>query len=97
LSQTVSARPSRDIGWGSKAQPSPWPRALADAAGAVIPPKADHKREIPCDFAMCRRRRLVENFFCNLRRFRRIATRHDKTDQNFSATIRLAAAAIALK
>jgi transposase len=39
----------------------------------------------------------VSNFFCNLKQFRRIATRYDKTDQSFSAMICLAAAAIALK
>ena len=64
---------------------------------AVIPPKADRKSEIPCDFAMYRWRHLIENFFCNLKQFRRIATRYDKTDQSFSAMINLAAAAIALK
>jgi hypothetical protein len=42
---------------------------------AVIPPKADRKREIPGDFATRRWRRLIDNFFCNLKQFRRVATR----------------------
>ena len=42
---------------------------------AVIPPKADRVRSIPCDFAMYKWRHLVENFFCDLKQFRRIATR----------------------
>jgi transposase len=46
---------------------------------------------------MYRWRHLIENFFCNLKQFRRIATRYDKTDQSSSAMINLAAAAIALK
>ena len=46
---------------------------------------------------MYRWRHLVENFFCNLKQFRRIATRYDKTDTSFTAMIHLAAAFLALK
>ena len=46
---------------------------------------------------MYRWRHLVENFFCDLKQFRRIATRYDKTDQSFSAMIHLAASFMALK
>ena len=35
---------------------------------------------------------LVENFFCNLKDFRRIAMRSDKTDTSFSAMIHACAA-----
>ncbi len=66
-------------------------------AQAVIPPKADRKAPIPCDFAMYRWRHLVENFFCDLKQNRRIATRYDKTDQSFAAFINLAATRIALR
>ena len=70
-----------------------------DALGAtaVIPPKANRAKPIACDFAMYRWRHLVENFFCDLKQFRRIATRYDKTDQSFSAMIYLAASLMALK
>ena len=37
-------------------------------------------------------RHLVENFFCKIREFRRIATRYDKTDTSFSAMINLVGA-----
>jgi transposase len=37
-------------------------------------------------------RHLIENFFCKLKEFKRIAMRSDKTDQSFSAMIYLAAA-----
>jgi len=40
-------------------------------------------------------RHLVENFFCNLKAFRRIAMRYDKTDESFTAMIHLAGAALA--
>ena len=42
-------------------------------------------------------RHLVENFFCNLKQYRRIATRYDKTDQSFAAMINLAGVVMALK
>jgi transposase len=69
----------------------------ARGATAVIPPKANRARTIACDFAMYRWRHLIENFFCDLKQFRRIATRYDKTDQSFSAMIYLAASLMALK
>ena len=76
-----------------------WLRAELNARGAtaVIPPKANRAGKIVCDFAMYRWRHLVENFFCRLKEFRRIATRYDKTDDSFRAMIHLAAAAIALR
>jgi transposase len=64
---------------------------------AVIPPKAGRKDDIRCDFVMYRWRHLVENFFCNLKQFRRIATRYDKTDKSFSAMIYLASTVLALR
>ncbi len=39
-------------------------------------------------------RHLIENFFGNLKEFKRIAMRADKTDQSFAAMIYLAAAVI---
>jgi transposase len=57
---------------------------------AVIPPKANRAAGIPCDFEMYKWRHLVENFFCKIKQFRRIATRYDKTDTSFAAIIHLA-------
>ena len=76
-----------------------WIRADLDDRGAlaVIPPKADRARPIACDFAMYRWRHLVENFFCNIKEFRRIATRYDKTDTSFAAAIHLVGSFLALK
>ena len=76
-----------------------WTRAELDSRGAmaVIPPKADRVRSIPCDFAMYEWRHLVENFFCDLKQFRRIATRYEKTDTSFAAMIHLAGCRLALK
>lgn len=46
---------------------------------------------------MYRWRHLIENFFCDLKQFRRVAARYDKTDQSFEARIYLAASFMALK
>jgi transposase len=75
-----------------------WLRAELNERGAVavIPPKANRKQPIACDFHNYRWRHLVENLFCKLKAFRRIATRYDETDQSFSPMIYLVGAAIAL-
>lgn len=84
---------------GDKAFDIDWIRAEMNNRGAlaVIPPKANRKPPILCDLAMYRWRHLVENFFCNLKEFRRIATRYDKTDTSFGAMIHLASSYLALK
>ena len=54
------------------------------------------RRAIPLqiDAEMYKWRHLIENFFCKLKEFKRIAMRADKTDQSFKALIYLAAAVI---
>ena len=42
-------------------------------------------------------RHLVENFFCKIKEFRRIATRYDKTDTSFSAMIHLVGSVLATR
>lgn len=49
---------------------------------------------LPLDREIYKWRHLIENFFCKLRRFKRIAMRADKTDHRFKAMIHLAAAII---
>ena len=82
---------------GDKAFDVDWLRAELDARGAaaVIPPKAGRKALIARDRAMYRWRHLIENCFAKLKEFRAVATRYDKTDDSFRATINLAAAIIA--
>ncbi len=84
---------------GDKAFDNDWLRAELDQRGAlaVIPPKADRARRIPCDFDMYRWRHLVENFFCHLKAFRRLATRYEKTDSSFAAMIQLRSALLVLQ
>jgi transposase len=49
----------------------------------------------PIDEEMYKWRHLIENFFCKLKEFKRIAMRADKTDHSFTAMIHIAAAVIA--
>ena len=46
---------------------------------------------------MYRWRHLIENFFCKLKAFRRIATRYEKTDDSFAAMIHLVGAFFAIR
>ena len=73
-------------------------RVLQPLAGAgktaVIPPRANRLAPRDFDRELYKERHLIENFFCKLKQFRAIATRYDKTAQNFLAAIHLAAAII---
>ena len=73
-------------------------RALLASLGseAVAPPKANRKKAIDCDMEKYARRHLVENFFCRIKEFRRIATRYDQTESSYAAMIRMAAVRLAL-
>jgi transposase len=70
----------------------------ARSAGRQRPHPAEGR---PCPpyfgFDMYKWRHLVENFFCNLKQFRRIATRYEKTGESFAAMIHLAGTRFALK
>jgi transposase len=76
-----------------------WLRAELNHRGsiAVIPPKTNRKSALECDLEMYKRRHLIENFFCKLKEFRRIATRYEKTDESHSAMIHLVRAGIAVR
>jgi transposase len=82
---------------GDKAFDVDWLRTELDdrGAAAVIPPKANRKAQISFDRDIYRWRHLIENLFAKLKEFRAVATRYDKTDDSFRATIRLAAAIVA--
>ena len=82
---------------GDKAFDADWLRADLDDRGAVavIPPKTNRKAAIDFDRDTDRWRHLIENTFAKLKEFRAVATRYDKTDDSFRATIHLAAAVIA--
>ena len=67
-----------------------------DERGAkiVISQHPRRTKPLPLDAEMYKWRHLIENFFCKLKEFKRIAMRADKTDIAFAAIIHLAAAVI---
>ena len=67
----------------------------ARGAKAVISQHSRRIKPLTIDAEMYKWRHLIENFFCKLKEFKRIAMRSDKTDQSFAAMIHLAAAVIA--
>ncbi len=77
---------------GDKGYDSDALRATIRQQGArpVIPGKANRKRKIPLDKSRYRSRHLIENAFCRLKDFRRVATRYDKLARNFLSTVALA-------
>src|SRR5262245_47121486 len=63
-------------------------------AKIVIAQHPRRKSPLPIDAEVYKWRHLIENFFCKLKEFKRIAMRADKTDLSFAAIINLAAAVI---
>ena len=54
---------------------------------AVIPNKSNRKQPFSFDKKAYKERRRIENAFCRLKDFRRIATRYDRLARNFLASI----------
>ena len=69
----------------------------AKGAEAVIPPKKNRKvqREYDCD--RYKDRNLVERFFGKVKQYRRVATRYEKTAQNFLGFLHLVAIMVLLR
>jgi transposase len=63
----------------------------------VINSKPDRPRKLPVIRRLYRQRFLVEIFFHNLKRFRAIATRYEKTARNYLALVQLACARLWLE
>ena len=79
-----------------KAFDANWIIAELNERGAKVVISQHPRRSQPLaiDLEIYKWRHLVENFFCKLKEFKRIAMRCDKTDQSFSAMIYLATAVI---
>nr|WP_288410779.1 IS5 family transposase [uncultured Sphingomonas sp.] len=68
-------------------------RSLRDAGAVpVIPGRRNRKRTIRYDKDRYRGRHLIENAFCRLKDFRRVATRYDKLAANFLSGVAIATA-----
>ncbi|WP_323991348.1 IS5 family transposase [Nguyenibacter sp. L1] len=81
---------------GDKAFDANWIIEELDQRGAkvVISQRSQRKNPRAIDEEICKWRHLIENFFCKLKEFKRIAMRACKTDRSFEAMIYLAAGVI---
>ena len=81
---------------GDKAYDSvPLRQGLKDrGTNAVIPNKVNRKQPFGFDKNAYKQRHRIENAFCRLKDFRRIATRYDRLARNFLAPISLVAAIV---
>ncbi len=79
-----------------KAFDANWLIADLDERGAkvVISQMPQRKQPLDIDREVYKWRHLIENFFCKLKEFKRIAMRSDKLDTSFAAMIYLGAAVI---
>ena len=66
----------------------------ARGAEVVIEQHSRRSQPIKIDREVYKWRHLIENFFCSLKEFKRIAMRSDKLDQTYEAIIALAASVI---
>jgi transposase len=64
------------------------------SAKIVIAQMSRRKAPLDIDKEVYKWRHLIENFFCKLKEFKRIAMRSDKTDESFGAMIYLTGAII---
>ena len=72
--------------------------AIANAGAiAVIPNNPSRSQKRPFDKELYKERHLVECCFSKLKQFRRVATRYEKTAQNYLAVVTIAAIALWLK
>ena len=70
-------------------------RSIRDVGALpVIPGRRNRKHTICYDKQRYRTRHLIENAFCRLKDFRRIATRYDRLARNFHASVCLVAAIV---
>ena len=79
-----------------KAFDSNWIIAEMNERGAAICISQRRSRKEPrqIDLELYKKRHLIENFFCKLKEFKRIALRADKSDTSFKAMIHATAALI---
>ena len=87
---------SGDAVLGDKAYDSNALRAIIAGLGAtaVIPSNRTRRIIIPHDVDAYKQRNRIEHCFCQLKHFRRFATRYDRRAANFTGSIQLAAAMI---
>ncbi len=81
---------------GDRAYDSPELRQWLSERGTkpVVPNKSNRKRPFSFDRNSHKQRHRIENAFCRLKDFRRIATRYDRLARNFLASVCLVVAIV---
>jgi transposase len=69
----------------------------ARGAEAVIPPLSSRKEQREYDRERYKDRNLIERFWHKLKQYRRVATRYEKTAQNFLAFVHVPSVMILLR
>jgi transposase len=73
-------------------------RQIAEkGARANIPPMPNRLAQLPFNKRLYRKRNLIERFFSKLKHYRAIATRYEKSAENYLAAIKLACLRIWLR
>lgn len=88
-------RPAKKL-LGDTAYDSAELRRWLDARGtkAIFPNQTRRKQPFPFNKTTYKHRHRIENAFCRLKDFRRIATRYDRLARNFMASVCLVAAIV---
>ena len=68
-----------------------------EGALPVIPSRSNASKKAYCPKRFYRRRHKIENYFCRIKDWRRIATRYDKLARNFLAATALVGALFWIK
>jgi transposase len=89
------AKPAKKL-LGDKAYDSEELRLWLNQRGtkAVVPNRSNRKQPFRFDKKSYKQRHRIENAFCRLKDFRRIATRYDRLARNFLASVCLVAAIV---
>ena len=80
---------AQHCGWGPSEGVVACFEARRFRTSPVIPGRRNRKRAIQYDQQRYRSRHLIENAFCRIKDFRRIATRYDKLAANFLSAVAL--------
>ena len=68
-----------------------------EGALPVIPSRDNATKKAYCPKPIYRRRHKIENYFCRIKDWRRIATRYDKLARNYFATAAIVGALVWIK
>ena len=92
----LDALPSASLMIADRGYDADWVRTALHTAGieACIPPKRNRIKSLHFNKTLYKARHKIENMFARIKDWRRIATRYDRSPENFIAAIKIAAIVI---